>query len=271
MIATDAAGNVSEASESASVEVDLTPPPAPVILSPLDGAVIGDLRPVLTGTSERFSRVVLRLNDAELGEAGADGDGGWSLEPGEDLALREHELAVFAVDAAGNESERAITRFTIDPDADELTPPDSIVDAGPAEVSDSTDATFTFSCTDAGCTFECSLDGDVFALCASPRAYFGLDEGPHSFRVRATDAWGNADPTPANRSWTILLPGACGDGALDEGEACDDGDAVDGDGCSAACEPEARYACAGEPSVCVLEQAHDDAGGTEVAFPPGGR
>ncbi len=42
----------------------------------------------------------------------------------------------------------------------------------------------------------------------------------------------------------------CGDGILGMGEACDDGNMVSGDGCSASCEVEDGYACMGEPSMC---------------------
>jgi cysteine-rich repeat protein len=46
-------------------------------------------------------------------------------------------------------------------------------------------------------------------------------------------------------------PGACGDGALDGAEACDDANTRDGDGCSAACAVEAGWACARDGrSVC---------------------
>ena len=43
----------------------------------------------------------------------------------------------------------------------------------------------------------------------------------------------------------------CGDGVLVAAEDCDDGDLDSGDGCSAACEPEAGFDCDGEPSVCA--------------------
>ncbi len=44
----------------------------------------------------------------------------------------------------------------------------------------------------------------------------------------------------------------CGDGVLDAdlAESCDDGNAVDGDGCSATCEIEAGFECAGEGDIC---------------------
>ncbi len=55
--------------------------------------------------------------------------------------------------------------------------------------------------------------------------------------------------------------GACGDGALDEGEACDDGGQEAGDGCSATCELEQGFACEGTPSACTATSP-------EVEAPP---
>lgn len=43
----------------------------------------------------------------------------------------------------------------------------------------------------------------------------------------------------------------CGDGHIDLGEACDDGNGADGDGCSAVCAIEVCSSCAGEPSTCA--------------------
>jgi cysteine-rich repeat protein len=44
--------------------------------------------------------------------------------------------------------------------------------------------------------------------------------------------------------------GGCGDGQIDPGETCDDGASTGGDGCSAACQIEPCWACAGAPSLC---------------------
>ncbi len=48
-------------------------------------------------------------------------------------------------------------------------------------------------------------------------------------------------------------PLVCGDGLLDDGEGCDDGDAAGEDGCDASCAVEEGYVCEGEPSVCAQE------------------
>ena len=42
----------------------------------------------------------------------------------------------------------------------------------------------------------------------------------------------------------------CGDGVIEGGEGCDDGDAVGSDGCSGLCQIEIGWVCSGEPSVC---------------------
>ena len=43
----------------------------------------------------------------------------------------------------------------------------------------------------------------------------------------------------------------CGDGIIQFGEQCDDGNTTDGDGCSANCGIEAGFGCIGQPSVCT--------------------
>ncbi len=50
---------------------------------------------------------------------------------------------------------------------------------------------------------------------------------------------------------------SCGDGVLTGGEACDDGNMGSGDGCSATCQVEPGYSCAGQPSLCVLAAGED--------------
>ena len=73
----------------------------------------------------------------------------------------------------------------------------------PRASTPSTSASFSFSSTEPGSSFECKLDSGSFAACSSPKAYSGLGEGAHTFSVRATDAAGNVDPSPAAQSWII--------------------------------------------------------------------
>jgi hypothetical protein len=51
--------------------------------------------------------------------------------------------------------------------------------------------------------FRCKLDSRGWKSCSSPRAYTGLSRGSHTFQVRAVDARGKTDPTPAKRTFTI--------------------------------------------------------------------
>jgi hypothetical protein len=85
----------------------------------------------------------------------------------------------------------------------DTTPPETTITSGPAALVASRNATFTFAADEAGSTFKCSLDGAAFGPCASPTAYSGLADGPHTFAVRATDPSVNTDPTPDTAVWTI--------------------------------------------------------------------
>ncbi|HYT09545.1 MAG TPA: DNRLRE domain-containing protein, partial [Mycobacteriales bacterium] len=82
-------------------------------------------------------------------------------------------------------------------------PPDTTIDTHPPVTSFTSSATFGFSSSEAGSAFSCSLDGAAFSSCTSPKSYTGVPDGQHAFQVRATDFSGNADPTPAQSTWTI--------------------------------------------------------------------
>ncbi len=83
----------------------------------------------------------------------------------------------------------------------DTTPPDTTIVSGPSDPSSDATPTFTFFSTEPGSTFRCSLDGAPFAVCTSPRQVV-VGDGAHTFQVAATDAGGNADPTPASYAWT---------------------------------------------------------------------
>ncbi|MEX0972336.1 MAG: DNRLRE domain-containing protein [Solirubrobacterales bacterium] len=85
-------------------------------------------------------------------------------------------------------------------------PPDTTITEGPSGKILSPDATFAFTATEPGSTFECSLDEGAYAACESPKEYEDLAEEAHTFRVRATDPAGNLDPTPAERTFEVGDP-----------------------------------------------------------------
>ncbi|MGH8982641.1 MAG: hypothetical protein ACRDY6_02045, partial [Acidimicrobiia bacterium] len=79
----------------------------------------------------------------------------------------------------------------------DLSAPQTTIGAAPGDPSSDDSPSFQFSASEPGSSFECELDGSGFAPCTSPESYAGLADGSHAFRVRATDAAGNVDPTPA--------------------------------------------------------------------------
>ncbi|HEV3000695.1 MAG TPA: S8 family serine peptidase [Solirubrobacteraceae bacterium] len=84
----------------------------------------------------------------------------------------------------------------------DTTPPDTAIASGPSGSTRSATASFAFT-GGRGATFECRLDAGAWTRCTSPVSYTGLADGAHTFAVRATDAAGNVDPTPATRSFTV--------------------------------------------------------------------
>jgi len=82
--------------------------------------------------------------------------------------------------------------------------PETTIDKAPKNRTGKHKAKFRFS-ADEPATFECSLDSKRnFQPCTSPRKYKRLDDGKHKFFVRATDAAGNVDQTPAKDRWKVV-------------------------------------------------------------------
>ncbi len=65
---------------------------------------------------------------------------------------------------------------------------------------------FAFTSTESGSVFECSIDAAAYSACTSPKAYPTISQGAHAFKVRAVDAAGNQDDTPAERSFSVIKP-----------------------------------------------------------------
>ncbi|MBE2316813.1 hypothetical protein DVA67_012590 [Solirubrobacter sp. CPCC 204708] len=111
------------------------------------------------------------------------------------LAEGGRTFRVRARDAAGVVGNTVTRAFSVD-----RTAPDTTIGSGPSGPVASTSAAFTYT-SEPGATFQCSLDGAAFGAC--PVNYTGLAQGPHTFQVRAHDAAGNFDASPATRAWTV--------------------------------------------------------------------
>jgi hypothetical protein len=77
------------------------------------------------------------------------------------------------------------------------------ISSGPADPTNQTSASFTFTDAQAGVSFQCALDAAAFTACTSPTSYPGpLGEGTHKFQVRAVDVRGQTS-APAGWQWTV--------------------------------------------------------------------
>jgi hypothetical protein len=63
---------------------------------------------------------------------------------------------------------------------------------------------FRFRSDEAGSKFECRLDKQVWKWCSSPYKVTSLHPGKHNFKVRAIDAAGNVDHSPARDRFKVV-------------------------------------------------------------------
>ncbi|MFQ5426868.1 MAG: hypothetical protein ACE5EV_07290, partial [Gaiellales bacterium] len=113
-----------------------------------------------------------------------------------------HVLLVRAVTAAGTaDPSPAAWIFTVDTAA-----PDTSITGGPPAQGASRTATVTFTSSEAGVAYQCSIDGGPFTSCTSPAVFAGLADGEHTAAVRAVDGAANVDATPAVVTWTVDAP-----------------------------------------------------------------
>lgn len=108
-------------------------------------------------------------------------------------------VVVTASNSAGSDTLAALSGFV---QAD-TTPPETKIVRKPRARTKSHRARFGFRASEPGAAFQCKLDDRRWKACRSPKTYGGLKPGLHLFRVRARDALGNVDATPAIRIWRI--------------------------------------------------------------------
>ncbi len=192
--AIDAAGNVdaTPASRAFTVEtVDDTPPDTNITSGP--SGPTNDSTPTFAFTStEVGSTFECRVDSGTFASC-------TSPFTTTTLADGSHTFEVRAIDADDHTDPTPATQtFTVD-----TTPPDTTITSGPTGTTADTTPTFAFTSTEAGSTFECKIDAGAFIPCTTPFTTSALSDGPHTIQVRATDAVGNVDATPASRAFTV--------------------------------------------------------------------
>jgi Bacterial Ig-like domain/GEVED domain len=122
--AKDAAGNTST-SPTVIVNVDTTPPPAPVIASPADGATVGgEAVPLISGTGEPSDTItVADGSGSAVCVATVTTGGTWSCTATAAIPDGPVTLTPTATDLAGNSTPGNSTRLTIDTTA----PPAAVI------------------------------------------------------------------------------------------------------------------------------------------------
>ena len=104
-----------------------------------------------------------------------------------------------------------------------------------------TPATYTFASSGvAPVRYSCTLDGAPLE-CSNPQTLTGLAAGVHTLTAAAVDAYGAADPSPAQVIFNVVAADADGDGRPDASDNCPavpNSDQADGDadGVGNACE-----------------------------------
>jgi cysteine-rich repeat protein len=111
---------------------------------------------------------------------------------------------------------------------------------------------FTNTVLDNTCTTLVSAGTAPFTGCFKPENPITTSaDGVWSLKV-ADDGGGD---TGTLQNWALILctTVTCGNGVLDAGETCDQGNnnQANGDGCNSSCQTEAGFTCAGTPSVCT--------------------
>lgn len=216
-VAADAAGNISDVSNSWGIIIDSIAPDAPVITQVVDdvperlgalnsGDSTNDTTPTLNGTAEPGSTVTIRQDGVDLTTIVIDSSGTWTYTPTTPLVNGTYTFTAVTTDGAGNTSQPS-GGFTLTVDT---TPPAAATIAtvtddvggvnGPLTSGDTTDDTQPLlQGTAPADTVITVYDGTTLLGTATLDGSGGwsftpvipLTDGPHTLTVHATDAAGN--------------------------------------------------------------------------------
>jgi uncharacterized delta-60 repeat protein len=178
-------------------------PGAPDLLAAQDSGVSNSddvtnvLLPSFSGSCTDGEMVQLLIDGNAAGSPAACA-GGYAVALSNPVVPGIRSVQAVAINAAGSGPASAALQVLFD-----VTLPETSLGSVPFPVTNATTANVGFTSNEIGAAFECRFDGAAFASCPSPAQKPDLADGPHSFDVRAIDAAGNIDPTPATWTWTV--------------------------------------------------------------------
>ena len=119
------------------------------------------------------------------------------------LAEGAHTFQVRAINAADEvDPTPASASFTV-----EATPPQTTITSAPSGRVPIGEVSISFTSTEAGSSFQCSLDGAAYSPCGSPDVVKDPAAGPHTFKVQATNQAGVKETaTRPSASWSSVEP-----------------------------------------------------------------
>jgi hypothetical protein len=210
--ATDAAGNVDATPDSYTWVINTTLPATTIATHPLDHAktATGDFTFTNTASPVTYE---CKLDTGDWASCTASYTTPTLADGSHTLSVRASESVT---DAASLVEDPPVTfTWTIDTVA-----PDTTIATKPSDPSSSAMGTFTFTSNESPVTFECKVDTGAWASCPASFTTTVLADGSHTLSVRATDAAGNVDDSPATYTWMIGAVSVDG-GAVDTGAAID--------------------------------------------------
>ena len=178
--ATGAAGTGAAATYPAFT-VDTDAPAVTIDSGPEDPTPTPDPTPTFAFSSEDGATYECKVDGAPLFSP-CSGPGASHTTAG--LPDGPHTFHVQATDEAGNTGSPVSRAFTV------LALPETTIDSGPPDPTNDNTPTFNFHSSEVGATFECNLDGGGWVGCTSAHTTTSLDDGDHTFDVKATGASG---------------------------------------------------------------------------------
>jgi hypothetical protein len=175
---------------SATTDVWAIVPPTPTITSPPPPNPTTSTSAVFTFTDTQNGVGFTCSLDGSAFASCASGNTYTGLTGG------SHTFQVEAVVGSNPPSAAASSTWSI-------TTPTPTIASTPTNPTNSTSATFTYTDTQAGATFKCSLDGASYSTCSSSGVtYTGLAQSTHTFAAEAQLGSGPLS-SPATDSWRI--------------------------------------------------------------------